>query len=77
MIPTNERTTSQTRIRELCEEVVRLRMELKPQLMAQAFRRWDSNPATKDRAGAMTQDYSQQYDADIKDEVPELYGEDQ
>jgi hypothetical protein len=73
MIPVNEQTSVQARIQELAEEVKRLRMELKPYIMAQAFRRWDANQETRDRAGQLMQDYSDQYEADIKIDLPELF----
>jgi hypothetical protein len=68
-------TMEQERILWLAHEVLRLRTILKPQLMAQAFARWDANPAIKADAGSLMQDYSKQYDEDIRIDLPELFGD--
>lgn len=73
MTPTISRTKQDTRIYELCQKVAQMAKELKRHRMAEAFSRWDGNLSTKDQAGQLMQQFSNQWDEDLEIDLPELY----
>lgn len=73
-IDRDTRTEEELRIRQLCEEVRRLRAEVKSPRMAIVAARWLANPGTKDAAGELVQRWLEDFEADTVEMTRELEG---